>query len=199
MRLYFNILIPLLILAMALVTACTRSAEEKKAEIIALQFKGALLIRKQAFEEAISVYNQAIKLNPQNLATYAGRGQAYLGLQRIEKAKADFQRVIEQADTLVAQDPKLSDVLANSYYHLALIALTENKPEVALDSLEQSLRLANNPNVYFHELRDSSAWAMVRQEPRFRALMEQYWPVQRPQTGANAKPVYPKPPSPPGL
>lgn len=185
-----------LLLMLVLLTACSRSSDELLAEVAVLQQQGAILNRKQAYDEARDVFTQAIDLAPQQWLLYAGRGQAYLGLKQVEQARADFEQVVTQAAQLADKDKQF---LAAAYYYLGLIELSEENHEQALANLDKCLANAPNPNVYYHELQNTAVWGGLYMDQGFQALVNKYWPSQPGNRNAEPKPVYPKPPPPPGL
>lgn len=81
---------------------------------LALQGCADACLVNQDFSNAVDLYTRALALNPKEPRLYLGRGKSYLGLNEIEKAKADFERVASgteklhlkrQADSLLKDIP----------------------------------------------------------------------------------------------
>ncbi|MEN9562426.1 MAG: hypothetical protein RIR73_670 [Chloroflexota bacterium] len=67
---------------------------------LALQgFADACLIN-QDFVSAVSLFTRALEVNSKEARLYLGRGKAYLELNEVEKAKADFEKVTAVTDKL---------------------------------------------------------------------------------------------------
>ncbi len=81
----------LLLALLMLLTGC--AASERKAR--SLIEDGDLLYEKEAYEEAVQKYTEAIELLPKLPVAYNNRGLAYLKLYKNEEAAADFRKAAE--------------------------------------------------------------------------------------------------------
>lgn len=57
--------------------------------------QGKKLYEKKEFDQAISSYNEAIKLNPKLVKAYNNRGIVYVVKSQLDQAIADFNKAIE--------------------------------------------------------------------------------------------------------
>lgn len=70
-----------------------RLLDKNPRNALALQgFAEACLVNR-SFDDAVSYFSRAIQINPREARLYLGRGRAYLELNEVEKAKADFEKV----------------------------------------------------------------------------------------------------------
>ena len=89
-------LFAVLLLALALFTACTSKAA-KAQEKIEL---GQKYLTELNYTEAVASFTEAIELDPENIPAYMGRAEAYVGLEQYPEAKADYTTAIEKAAEL---------------------------------------------------------------------------------------------------
>lgn len=80
---------------MILVTGCA-SKSEKAARALEL---GQKYLTEMDYTEAVTMFTEVIRLNPENIKAYMGRAEAYVGLEQYEDAKADYTTVIEKVET----------------------------------------------------------------------------------------------------
>ena len=71
-------LLAAVLLAVALLTACTSKAQ-KAMEKVEL---GQKYLTEQNYTEAVASFTEAIGLDPENIPAYMGRAQAYTGLKQ---------------------------------------------------------------------------------------------------------------------
>lgn len=85
------------------------------------------------FDDAIAQYSEILRTGKADEAAYAGRGLAYQLKGELDAAAADFSKVIEigQGGEMANLDP----MLQTAHYGLGAIALAEDRPEDAIDSL----------------------------------------------------------------
>ena len=87
-------LLAVLLLALALFTACTSKAA-KAQEKIEL---GQKYLTELNYTEAVASFTEAIELDPENIPAYMGRAEAYIGLKQYDDAKADYTTAIEKTE-----------------------------------------------------------------------------------------------------
>lgn len=85
-------MLAVLLLVLALFTACTSSAQ-KAAQQLEL---GQKYLTEQNYAEAVVAFTEAIQLDPNNIDAYMGRAEAYKALQKYEEATSDYSTVIEK-------------------------------------------------------------------------------------------------------
>lgn len=85
-------MLAVLLLVLALFTACTSSAQ-KAAQQLEL---GRKYLTEQNYAEAVAAFTEAIQLDPNNIDAYMGRAEAYKALQKYEEAADDYSTVIEK-------------------------------------------------------------------------------------------------------
>ncbi|HEY8509277.1 MAG TPA: tetratricopeptide repeat protein [Steroidobacteraceae bacterium] len=87
-----------------------------------------------SFESAITAYDRALELKPDYLEAIEYRGEAYLGLNRIEDAKNAYLE-------LFARDRKLADTLLTAMKKWAQAQRGAGNPDVpALDAFDEWLQ-----------------------------------------------------------
>ncbi|GAB1472128.1 hypothetical protein MASR2M66_30060 [Chloroflexota bacterium] len=70
-----------------------RILEKNPRNVLALQGLADACLVNQSFDEAVTFYTRALEVNPREARVLLGRGRAYLGLNEIEKARGDFEKV----------------------------------------------------------------------------------------------------------
>ena len=85
-------MLAVLLLVLALFTACTSSAQ-KAAQQLEL---GRKYLTEQNYAEAVAAFTEAIQLDPNSIVAYMGRAEAYKALQKYEEATSDYSTVIEK-------------------------------------------------------------------------------------------------------
>ena len=140
-------LLAAVLLAVALLTACTSKAQ-KAMEKVEL---GQKYLTEQNYTEAVASFTEAIGLDPENIPAYMGRAQAYTGLKQYDDAKADYTTAIEktedqpytQAEAYVGRaevnELTTSNEDALSDYEAASTALDKVDVEKITDVTEQML------------------------------------------------------------
>ena len=107
----------------ALRTALSRNPEHVPA-MLALS---SLCLRRHVFTEAMKWADEAVRLDPEQAAALAARGDVRLEVGRLAEARADYQRVLEKVPGLAAQS------------RLARLQFLEGHPTEAAAALEQAL------------------------------------------------------------
>ncbi len=140
-------LLAAVLLAVALLTACTSKAQ-KAMEKVEL---GQKYLTEQNYTEAVASFTEAIGLDPENIPAYMGRAQAYTGLKQYDDAKADYTTAIEktedqpytQAEAYIGRaevnELTTDNEDALSDYESALTALDKVDVEKITDVTEQML------------------------------------------------------------
>ena len=140
-------LLAAVLLAVALLTACTSKAQ-KAMEKVEL---GQKYLTEQNYTEAVASFTEAIGLDPENIPAYMGRAQAYTGLKQYDDAKADYTTAIEkteeqpytQAEAYIGRaevnELTTSNEDALSDYEAASTALDKVDVEKITDVTEQML------------------------------------------------------------
>lgn len=86
----------LVLAALAVLTACGSKAATA-ADKIEL---GQKYLTEMNYTEAIASFTEAIKLDPNNIQAYMGRGEAYMALGEYDKALEDYQFVCEKTEEM---------------------------------------------------------------------------------------------------
>ena len=87
-------LLAAVLLAVALLTACSSKAEKVREKLDL----GQKYLTEQNYTEAVASFTEAIGLDPENIPAYMGRAQAYTGLKQYDDAKADYTTAIEKTE-----------------------------------------------------------------------------------------------------
>jgi tetratricopeptide (TPR) repeat protein len=98
-----------------------------------------LYLAANRYDDAIAQYTAIIGTGKQDEAAYVSRGQAYELSGQLEAAAADYTKVVE-----VAGDSEMANVdpmLELAHYGLGAIALAEDRPQDAIDSLLKALAI----------------------------------------------------------
>lgn len=106
------------------------------------------------FDEAIAVYSEAMKLEPNNPKLYRHRGHRYISTRRFPLAIADFERAAKltkgRTDEIEpdSQPNKLNKPLStlqfNIYYHLGLAYYLEGNFNKALAAYRECMKRSRN-------------------------------------------------------
>jgi TolB-like protein/Flp pilus assembly protein TadD len=117
------------------------------------------------YEHALSIAERALEESPQDSARHALIGLIYAGLGRKEDAIREGNRALELLPE--SKDAMDAPVLVVS---MARIYAITGEPEKAIDLLEHSLQTPAGLTV--HEIRLDPTWDVVREHPRFKALIQ---------------------------
>ena len=140
-------LFAVLLLIMALFTACTSKAARAQEKIEL----GQKYLTELNYTEAVASFTEAIELDPENIPAYMGRAEAYIGLKQYDDAKADYTTAIEkteeqpytQAEAYIGRAEVNELTTANedalSDYEAASTALDKVDVEKITDVTEQML------------------------------------------------------------
>jgi tetratricopeptide (TPR) repeat protein len=113
-------------------------AVQKNPNAISPRFTLAeLYAAKGRYQEAITQYDEILKAQPDTAAVLLGRGRAYVALDNLDAAAADFQKVIDGAT-----DKEMSNYdqqLEGAYYNLGNVELKRDHPKVAAELLAKAV------------------------------------------------------------
>jgi tetratricopeptide (TPR) repeat protein len=128
------------------------AAGDTKEAVAEYQTIGKMLITKGHIQEAIQVYNRALKLDPKNILMIKDLAASLLA----EGRNADVAKVLESTAALQQNDPQVFQILAQAYLGTGQVAN-------AMDAVTMGLRKAPNHDP-LQELKGDILAAMGRQE-----------------------------------
>lgn len=96
-------------------------------------------VQQGRYAEAIVQYDLIIATGQERELAHFGRAAAYLGLDRLDEAAADYLVVVEIAKT--GEMANVDPTLESAYYNLGLIALRQDRAAEAVTYLESALRI----------------------------------------------------------
>lgn len=120
--------------------------------------QGSVLCNLGRYEEAIISYEKALKIKPDKHEALSGKGNALCKLGCYDDALTSFDRALEFASS----DPSL-------YYNKACTYALQNKIELVLENLRQSIEL--NPEEYRQFAKTDTDFDGIRHDPRFQAII----------------------------
>ncbi|NJM62558.1 MAG: tetratricopeptide repeat protein [Oscillatoriales cyanobacterium RU_3_3] len=109
-------------------------------------------------EEAISSYDRALELQPDDADILDRRAYALLTLGRYDEAMADWDKVLEI-------DPNY----ANAYYNKACYFALQDRVELALENLRRAIQL--EPERYRELAKTDADFDGIRGDVRFQELL----------------------------
>ncbi len=130
----------------------THAVKEAPSDSEAWYFLGRARYNENRFADAITAFQQCLKLDPKSVKAEDNLGLAYQGLDRINDAIATFQTAIAWQAEAPAKNP-------DPYVNLGAILIERNQPAEAVKYLEQALAI---PSGSFR------AQGMAELEPRAR-------------------------------
>lgn len=100
------------------------------------------LVYQQAkrYEDALAQFEQVLKVAPDSKDALVAKGYALLEKGDLEAAKAPLTKVIKA--TRKGEFANSDSLLGAAYYYLGVIAIKQQKPEVAIEQLSHSLNIA---------------------------------------------------------
>lgn len=118
-----------------------------------------MLLAAKKYEEAISSYNEALKIKPDNHEAWNKRGLALENLGRIEEAMSSYDEAL-----------KIKPNYDDAWYNKACYYALQGQVELAIDNLRQAIAL--NPQEYLEAAKTDSDFDRIREDPRFQQLMQ---------------------------
>ena len=107
-------------------------------------YRGALLLQRKEFQEALDALIQAIEIDPTIPKAYLTRGKIYSNLNQYELAIADFSEAIKLA---TARD--LQRIMEDAFYERATLFMNSAKLEEAKRDFDEEIFLdSQNPLAY---------------------------------------------------
>lgn len=129
----------------------------KEAEVQKL--KGNEEFKKGNYEAALAYYDQAIKLNPKDLAFYLNRSGAYHGLKQYEKAIEDASYIVENTYDFQKK--------ARAYGKIAFSYQEMGEYEKAIEHFEKSILENSDPRIK-EALRDIQKKKKLEDEEKYK-------------------------------
>lgn len=85
-------------------------------------------------DDAVSQFTEVLRVEPGHRGALLGRGEAHLALGNLDAARADYQKLVDdaRAGEMANVDPQLQA----AYYNLGAIALKQDRPKDARDLLQ---------------------------------------------------------------
>ena len=151
------------------------------------------------FDEAIELYQEALKLNPEDHRVIGNLADAQQYGQQEQNARDSYRRAIEKAERALEINPNDGETLSDlayyyasvdelgraqetlgrarqltpndmyTHYRAALVNVRENKPEQALTDLETAISLGYQPTL----LPTDPGLATISENERFLALLKE--------------------------
>lgn len=113
------------------------------------------------YENAIFSYDQALKINCEDIELWGYRGIAFYCLGKYEDAIANYDKALEMS-------PKSC---AGLYYYKACCLAKLNIVELAIQNLQRAISI--NQDKYQQKASNNSDFDVIRQDERFKALFKQ--------------------------
>lgn len=110
----------------------SRSIEMDPADARAWEARGHLRVEQQHYEDAISDFEQSLKLAPKTVSAQTGIGLAYEFFARLDKAIPAYKTAISWQTPGPGEDPA-------PLHALGRVLLKENRPEEALPYLQRAV------------------------------------------------------------
>ena len=106
-------------------------------------YKGFALNGQGKYLDAISNFDKAIEIDPDDAASYTDRGKSYIYAKKLEQAKANFKKVLTIDST-----GKQAEA---AYFYLGWIYLKQFKNKEAIEYLDRLLALVpTDAEAYFN-------------------------------------------------
>jgi len=166
------------IVLLALVLGCSKPGTETWPDDSEMAYRslmrGVDLAGKGQLEQALVAMDKAIELDPDWIVLLYNRAIVYAGLGQKDKEVAAYQQVIALAPQ--AGKHERERILSASYYNLVFIALSRGDVDQAFAWLDKALATTTHVDAFYQELVGSPELAILRQDQRFKPLMQRYWP-----------------------
>ena len=112
---------------------------EDSTYVLGFKFKGNILTKKGDYQQAISEYNRAIKIDSTGSDLFFNRAACFMALNKNQESLSDLERVVN----LKPRD-------AESWANMGFIQLAMGDTTAAKESFSISLENKYNPKVYFN-------------------------------------------------
>lgn len=96
-------------------------------------------VAKDRFADAVTQYTAIIDAKTSLLPAYLGRASALMGLNQLDAAAADYQKVVDM--TIGGEMANVDPSLESAYYGLGSIAMKQNRPADAITFLGKALNI----------------------------------------------------------
>ncbi len=126
-------------------------------------YLGRTKYNENRFEEAVSAFQQSLKLAPKNVKTQDNLGLAYAGLARVSDAVAAYHTAMEWQKDAPVKNP-------GPFIDLADLLLDQNRPEEAIPYLRDAIQITPQDSKA-HELL-GKAYARLNRLPEAQAELE---------------------------
>jgi Flp pilus assembly protein TadD len=148
-------------------------------------YLGRTKYNENRFAEAISAFQQCLKLDPQNVKGEDNLGLSFAGLGRNEEAAAAYKQAIAWQAQLLAKNP-------GPYIDLGSLLIDQNQPQDAIPVLLQAVEIAP-PESRAHELL-GKAYTRTEEFPKAQVELEKAIELspQTPNLHCMLAPVYRK-------
>ena len=141
----------------------TRSVAWNPQDTDAWYYLGRARYNENKFADAISAFQQCLKLSPHNVKAEDNLGLALAGLGRNEEATAAYEQALDWQSQSVLKNP-------GPYIDLGSLLLDENRPEEAVPYLAQAIEISPRES-RAHELL-GKAYTRMDQLPKAQTELE---------------------------
>jgi tetratricopeptide (TPR) repeat protein len=156
--------------------------------------KAKALRRLKRYEEAIAANNRAIQIQPENPSGWFGKGYVLTDIQKYKEADAAYAQAVKlnpnqsyflrhrafvliklanysEAEICLNKALEINPASANIYYTKALNYASQNHTELALQNLEQAVKITPHQYSYQQIILAESAFDSLRTTDRFQQLL----------------------------
>lgn len=127
----------ILLAATLLLGGCAKKADKEKLE------NGEKLIKEEAYEEALAVFQGLKDSKADRRRVYRGMGLSYMGLERYEEAVSALEKSLKEAGG------KISDWEYDTNYYLAAAFEKNGQRQEAIDTWSNLINTKKEPESYF--------------------------------------------------
>lgn len=141
----------------------TRSLQKNPADSESWYYLGRTKYNENRFAEAISAFQQYLKLDPQSVKGEDNLGLSYQGLGRTEDATAAYRTAIAWQEHTLTQD-------SGPFINLGALLLDENRPQEAIAYLQRAIAISPQETRAHEQL--GKAYERLAQFPNAREEFE---------------------------
>jgi tetratricopeptide (TPR) repeat protein len=98
-------------------------------------------------KQAMRIYEEGLKLNPDQMRLRMGRGVIYLSIQEWENAADDFHHIVE-----------LDSTIANAWYNYGIALFSQRKYKKAEDAFQKAIKYDGPRDAHFYLARVYDYW-----------------------------------------